>query len=345
MRKHKALLPALLLAALCAGCGTALDPFAAPEHKASFFAMDTVMDLTAWGENGQQAVEQAEALICDLESLWSVTDENSEIYRANHGETTALSPHTAALLSETLDVCASTGGALDLTVYPLVRAWGFTTGDYQVPGGEAIAELLTKVDYRQVRPENDTLTLSGGVELDLGAAAKGYAGDRVIELFREQGVVSGIITLGGNVQALGSRPDGTPWRVGIRAPDTEQYACAGLVQVTGKAVVTSGGYERYFEQDGKRYCHILDPATGYPANSGLASVTIVSQSGTLADCLSTALYVMGRDRAVQYWREQKGCFDFVLIGDDGAVSISEGLQDSFVLDKGWESHKLEVITL
>jgi len=345
MRKHKAFLPALLLAALCAGCGTALDPCTAPEHTASFFAMDTIMDLTAYGENGQQAVERAEALIYDLESLLSVTNENSEIYRANHSQTVTLSPHTAALLSETLDVCASTGGALDLTIYPLVRAWGFTTGDYRIPSGDTIAQLLPKVDYRQVRQTNGTLTLPQGVELDLGAAAKGYAGDQVIELFREQGITSGIITLGGNVQVLGSRLDGTPWRVGIRAPDTEQYACAGLVRVTDKAVVTSGGYERYFEQDGQRYCHILDPATGYPAGSGLASVTIVSQSGTLADCLSTALYVMGRDRAIQYWRDQNGSFDFVLIGDDGTVSISQGLRESFVPDKDWKSHKLEVITL
>lgn len=339
MRKRKALLSALLLSVLCVGCGTA-----SPEYTASFLAMDTVMDLTAYGANGEQAVEQAESLIYDLEGLWSVTDEDSEISRANRGQSTPLSPQTAALLTQTLDVCASTNGALDLTIYPLVRAWGFTTGEYQVPDSGTIAGLLTKVDYRQVKPEGGTLTLPDGVELDLGASAKGYAGDQVMELFRESGVTSALVTLGGNVQVLGTRPDGSPWRVGVRAPDPEQYALAGVVQVSDMAVVTSGGYERFFDQDGQRYGHILDPATGSPADSGLASVTIVSPSGTLADCLSTALYVMGREDAVEYWRTQTNAFDFVLIGEDGTVTISQGLRDTFSLDPTWEGHKLEVVT-
>lgn len=336
MRKAgcRAPLCALLCALLCA-CAAAPE-----EHSATLLAMDTVMEFTACGENGGAAVERAQQAVERLEGLLSVTDEGSEIYRANHGQRTALSPDTAALLETAISACASTDGALDVTIYPLVRAWGFTTGDYQIPDGDTIAALLEKVDYRQVRMADGVLSLPEGVELDLGGAAKGFAGDRVMDIFRECGISSGKISLGGNVQVLGGKPDGSPWRVAIRDPAGEGYI--GVVEVRDRAVVTSGGYERYFELDGARYWHILNPSDGYSARSGLASVTIVSQSGVWADCWSTALFVMGRDRAIEYWRSQNCAFDFILAGEDGAVAISQGLEDSFTLSGG-AARPLEVI--
>ncbi len=324
----------LLLLTGCAGAGE-------KEYTDAFFAMDTVMELTAYGADGQGAVDEARALIEKLEGLVSVTDESSEIAAANRGEAVTLSPETAELLETALEVCASTEGALDVTVYPVVRAWGFTTGDYQVPDEDAIAALLDRVDYTQVQPRDGVLALPEGVELDLGAVAKGYAGDRVMDLFRDRGVVSAMITLGGNVQVLGGKPDGSPWRVAVQAPEGEQYV--GVVEVKDRAVITSGGYERYFERDGARYWHIMDPATGRPADSGLVSVTIVSESGVWADGLSTALFVMGRDRAAEYWRERQGAFDFILIDENGGVTISEGLADSFSLTEDWAGHTLEVV--
>lgn len=338
MHRYRALPPLFLLLLLCS-CASQ------PKSTASLFAMDTVMDLTAYGPQSQQALEDAQVVIRDLDSLLSVTDPASEISRANAGQQVPLSPQVIDLLTQTLTFCASTNGALDVTIYPLIRTWGFTTGDYQIPTPSQLQLLLEKVDYRQVRVENGTLSLPPGVELDLGASAKGYTGDRVMEALRAREITSAIVTLGGNVHTLGARPDGTPWRVGIRAPDSEEYTCIALVQVTDKAVVTSGGYERYFERDGRRYCHILDPATGYPAESGLASVTIVSPSGTLADCLSTALFVMGREKAVEYWRSRGGDFDFVLIGEDGGVTVTQGLTDSFSLCGEWEGREWEVVEL
>jgi thiamine biosynthesis lipoprotein len=150
-----------------------------------------------------------------------------------------------------------------------------------------------------------------------------------------------MLSLGGNVQVLGDKPDGSRWNVAIQDPFGDGYAA--VVSVEDQAVVTSGGYQRYFEQDGVRYWHILDPATGAPARSGLVSVTIVGTSGVLADCLSTALFVMGREQAADYWRARRD-FDFVLIGEDGSVTISQGLQDTFSLYGDWAGQNVEVIS-
>jgi len=338
---RKALGAVLACALLLGGCAAP-----APEaHSSTLLAMDTVMEFTAYGERGGESVEAAKDTVRELEALLSVTGEGSEIYRANHGEAVKLSPMTADLLGEAMEACASTGGALDVTVYPVVRAWGFTTGNYQVPDQQTLSALLEQVDYTQVQVENAVLDLPEGVELDLGAAAKGYAGDRLMDLFRGYGVTSAMVTLGGNVQVLGAKPDGSAWRVAVQDPAGDGYA--GVVRVTDKAVVTSGGYQRYFEKDGVRYSHIIDPATGYPAASGLTSVTIVCGSGVWADCLSTALFVMGKEKAAGYWRAQNGWleggFDFILLGEDGTVTITQGLEDSFSLYGDWSDHTLEVV--
>lgn len=330
-------LTAVLLAVLLL-TGCASTPI--QEHSSTLLAMDTVMSLTVCGDGWEDALSSAEELIQTLEGLLSTTDENSEVYALNHGETVTLSQYTLDLLVQSLEICGNTGGALDITIYPVVRAWGFTTGSYQVPDAAVLAALLARVDYSQISLDGDALTLPEGVELDLGAVAKGYTGDQLIELFRQSGIASAYVNLGGNVQTLGSSPDGDPWRIGIQEPDGDSYAA--IVEVTDKAVVTSGMYERYFEQNGVHYGHIIDPSTGYPADSGLVSITILSQSGTLADGLSTALFVMGKDRAVEYWRTRND-FDFILIEEDGSVTISQGIEDSFSLYQDWETHDLEVV--
>ena len=193
---------------------------------------------------------------------------------------------------------------------------------------------------RENREELEIRRFPDGMELDLGAVAKGYTGDRVMERFRAAGVTSAIISLGGNVQALGTKPDGSLWQVAVQDPEGSGYAA--VLSVADKAVITSGGYERYFEEDGKIYWHIIDPATGRPAENGLESVTIAADSGVLADGLSTALFVMGANKAAEYWRTNGG-FDFILIDDGGTVTITEGLEDCFSLYGDWEDHELQVI--
>ena len=301
--------------------------------------MDTAMRLTVYGQGAGEAAGLARERVLELEALLSVTDENSDICAANRNGGGVLHADTAALLERSLALCGETGGALDVSVYPVVRAWGFTTGAYRVPEEAELAALLERVDYTRISLEGTVLTLPEGMELDLGAVAKGWTGDRLMELLRREGITSAIVELGGNVQALGSKPDGSPWRVAVQAPEGG-YAAA--LEIVDKAVVTSGGYQRFFEQDGEIYWHIIDPAAGQPARSGLASVTVVAEEGTLCDGLSTALFVMGADRAAEFWRET-GDFDFVLLDEEGGVTITEGLEDSFSLCGEWAGRPLEVL--
>ena len=328
------LFPVLLAALALSACAPSAPSVssAAPEAepvRSELFAMDTVMDLTVYGTDpaeGEALLTDAEAEIRHLERLLSVTDPDSEIYAADHsgGVPVPLSEDTADLVAQALTLCERTGGALDISIYPVVRAWGFTTGDYRVPGEEELQSLLRAVDWTQIRLEGDRLTVPDGMEIDLGAVAKGYTGDRLMDLFRDRGVTSALVSLGGNIQALGSKPDGSAWRVALQA------------------AITFGGYERYFEENGVRYWHIIDPADGYPARSGVASATIVGPSGVQGDALSTALFLLGPERAADCWRANDG-FDYVLLLEDGTVQISEGLEDRFSLYGDWEGRGLTVI--
>jgi thiamine biosynthesis lipoprotein len=259
-----------------------------------------------------------------------VTNEDSEIYAVNRDGSGTLSADSADLLTQALDICRLTDGALDLSIYPVVRAWGFTTGDYGVPSAEELEELLGHVDYEQISFEEstDTVTLAQGMEIDLGSVAKGYTGDRVLQLLRENGVTSAMLNLGGNVQALGAKPDGSPWRVAIQDPLSDGYLAA--VEIEDQAVITSGGYERYFVEDGETYWHIIDPATGAPSHSGLISVSVIGDSGILCDGLSTSLFVMGLEDAAALWRSRDD-FEAVFVSEDGQVTITEGLEDNFTL--------------
>ena len=335
MKTIPSLAAAALCAALLAGCAGSPE-----ESTQQFYAMNTVMSVTAYGPQGEAAARQAVEEVYRLERLLSVTETGSELYALNHalGQWIPLSEDTLELLSFALEMGEETGGALDVTLDPVVRAWGFTTGEYRVPGEEELAELLERAGLERVGldREGSRARLPQGMELDLGAVGKGYAADRLKELLEEQGVESAILWLGGNVQALGAKPDGSPWRIGVQDPAGEEGESLGVLEVTDRAVVTSGGYQRYFEEDGQIYWHILDPETGLPARSGLSSVTVVGKSGALCDALSTALFVMGEEKAAEYWRAHRD-FEAILVRDDGSVAMTQGLEGSFSLkDRGWE---------
>ena len=302
-------------------------------QERSLFAMNTYMTFTAYGKNAAEALDVALERVEEAEALWFVTEQNSEIYQANHsgGQPVTVSDETAQLVSFALDMAEQTDGAVDPTIYPVLSAWGFTTQTKQVPEEGQIASLLQNVDYGRISLEGDRLTVPDGMQQDMGAVGKGYAGDLVIEVLKEYGVESALINLGGNVQAIGSRPDGNDWRLGIRAPWEEGNL--GVLRISDAAVVTSGGYENYFEdEEGNIYWHILDPSTGYPADGGLQAVTIIGEEGKLCDALSTALFVMGEDGAVEYWRANGG-FDMLLVTEDGEIILTEGIAGQFTLNE------------
>lgn len=334
---------ALLLA--CSACGSQKSKNTDQNSEAGtgLFAMDTYLNLTAYGEKAEAALEQAQNRIRELESLWSVTDEHSEIYAANHsgGETVTVSEDTADLVRYALGMAERTGGALEPTLYPVLTAWGFTTDSFQIPEQEGLDRLLEKVDYTRVSMQDAALTVPDGMQLDLGAVGKGYAADETAAVLRENGVESALLDFGGNILTIGTKPDGSPWRVGVRDPDSEGNL--GVLELNGQGVSVSGGYEKYFiGEDGERYWHILDPATGSPARSGLVQTAVVSDESKRCDALSTALFVMGLDRAVQYWREHQD-FEMVLLAEDRTIYVTEGLSDAFSLGTGQEGREVQVI--
>lgn len=336
MSRFKSLPAAFLLAVILTGCG--VQPAAQlPKAERSLFAMNTYMTFTAYGDDAQDALIEAENLIREVERNWSVTDEDSEIYEINHsgGESVTISKDTAELLSFALAMAKRTGGALEPTLYPVPTAWGFTTDSRQVPSQEEIDVLLRNVGYDRIVLDGTLLTVPEGMLLDLGAVAKGHTADLVTELLRKRGVASALLNLGGNIQAVGSRPDGSAWRIGIRAP--WEKGDLGVLEISDAAIVTSGGYENFFEEAGNVYWHILDPATGHPADSDLLSVTIIGSEGKYCDALSTALFVMGKDAAVEYWKEYGG-FDMLLVTKDNNILLTEEIKERFTLNADREEN-------
>ena len=329
-RKPLLILLSIIVAGLAAGCILKYSRQShAREYSRQFFAMDTVMSFTAYGERGEEAVEAAVQEVERLDALLSTGIAESEVSRINASGEGDLSEDTEKILSEGLAIWKQTGGLFDVTIYPLMQLWGFPTGNYHVPTEEELKQTMSLVDSSEVILDGNHVTLGEKQKMDLGGIAKGYTSNRIMEIFQEYGVTSAMVSLGGNVQTLGKKPDGTDWQVGIQNPDNVQGDLLGAVAVQDQAVITSGGYGRYFEENGQTYIHILDPRTGCPAESGLASVTIVSSNGMLADALSTSLYIMGLDEAEAYWRIYADEFDMILMTDDGTVYVTEGIRDRF----------------
>ena len=343
MRKRITVLLCALAATLSlTACAPSME-----EISNTYLAMDTVMNLTIYHDDPKSGVDrvyQNEVQgIYDLERLFSVVDEDSDIHNlnANCGQLVEISPETSELLAEALALCEETGGALDITAYPAVKAWGFTTGEYRVPGGAELTELAGRIDYTRVELEGETACISEGMMLDLGAVAKGYTADSLTGTFRDVGVEHALLDLGqSTIAAIGTRPDGNPWRIGIQDPAGTDYL--GVLELNDRSMGSSGNYQRYFEENGVRYGHIIDPDTAAPAHSGLAGVTVVADSAFLCDGLSTALFVMGLEDACQYWADNRD-FEAIFIGDSGDITITPGLKESFSLVEGYKDREVNVL--
>ena len=352
LKNIKCLLAVCLCAsALLVGCGQKTDSKTADKSETSsesaqnqsddiqeasrdVFAMDTYMTVTAYGEKAQDAVDAAEAEIERLDTLLSTGNADSEIVKLNEQKSATLSEDGGYLVKRALELNKETDGAFDIAIYPVMEAWGFPIQNFRVPSADELTGLLKHVDAAKISYDKDTREISfedDQMKIDLGGIAKGYTSSRIMDIFKENGITSGLVNLGGNVQALGTKTDGSNWRVAVQSPDdTEDYL--GVLSIRDKAVITSGGYERYFEQDGVTYHHIIDPKTGYPAENGLVSVTIVSSDGTLADGLSTSLFIMGEEKAAEFWKAHSNEFEAIFATDDGTIYVTEGLKDSFTTD-------------
>lgn len=304
------------------------------EVSRDIFAMDTYMTVTAYGSTAEQAVDEAVSEIQRLDALLSTGDSDSETAKLNQAGSGILSEDSRYLLSRSMELWQDTDGVFNIAIYPVVQAWGFPTGEYRVPEEEELTELLRLTDMTDIVWDEGAEEISfakQGMMIDFGGIAKGYTSERLMQIFEANGVTSGLVNLGGNVQAYGKKIDGSCWRVAIQNPELDG-SYLGVLQAADEAVITSGGYERYFEQGGVSYHHIIDPSTGYPAESGLTSVSIICSDGTLADGLSTSLFIMGKERAIDYWRNNSESFDMILYGEDGSLMVTEGIKERFSSD-------------
>lgn len=331
---------AALLLTIFALSLTACGETAAESETRTVYAMDTVMNLTVYGENAAAALESAEKELHTLdEAVLSRTAEGSELYALNtsNGETVEYGADDIlpALIETALTISDATDGAFDPTLAPVLDAWGFTKDERRVPFADELKELLSHTGCGKVALEKTadgwTVTLLDGAQLDLGGIAKGYAADLLRAQLEKEGVTSATLDLGGDVFVMGRKTDGSDWRIAVKDPaDTESYL--GIVSAADKFIVTSGVYERYFEENGVRYHHILDPKTGCPAESGLVSVTVLCENGAWADALSTACFVLGPDGALALrddLADQGTDFELILATDDGRVLYTDGLAGAF----------------
>ncbi|MBR4671207.1 MAG: FAD:protein FMN transferase [Butyrivibrio sp.] len=324
-------------------------------NTSTIFAMDTVMELEIQGD--ETLLTEAEQKIRELENTLSVTKSGSEVSVLNEKKKAMFTKQSGKILLEAIDVCDKTGGSLDISVYPVLREWGFTTGEYKVPGDEELAELIKKVDHSKISVEempdhSYEVTIPDDMQIDLGSVVKGYTGSYIADYFKENGVRSGLVNLGGNVECIGNKPDGSPWRVAVKSPFSDSKSgVLGVLEASDTAVITSGGYERFFEKDGETYWHILNPKTGKPAKNGLVSVTIVGHNGLMADGLSTALFVKGTEKAIDFikanaegTREREG-FGAILVTEDKKVYVTEDIASSFSLSSEYNDCEISVIKI
>jgi thiamine biosynthesis lipoprotein len=331
----------------CLGCGQKPEHF--QEFKDERFLMDTLVQITVICEDeprGKQALEKAFAAFEQINGLTDrfpkegqITASSNDVLRVNENagvKPVKVSADTINIIQRSRYFAELTGGAFDISIGPVMDRWGFGKSGQDVPPDEEIKKALALVDYRKivVDAEKATVLLADpGMSLDFGGVAKGYATDVAVRALREMGIEHALINAGGNVYALGGKPDGSPWRVGVQDP--RGNGIMAVLSVKDTAVVTSGDYQRYFEQGGVRYHHILDPATGKPARD-LMQTTIVADSATDADILSTATFVLGPQRGMSLIQglEATGT---VFVSADKKVSWTENLADQleFTGDGGY----------
>ena len=299
-----------------------------------------------YGEDASKASDEVFDKLQWLEKTMTINGSGSEIDTLNDmaGKEGVKLTHESIYVLETAKKYSElSGGAFDVTVGPLVKSWGIFTENPKVPGKDEVSNLLKLVNYKNIIVDKSTLTAKlekPGQIADLGGIAKGYAGDEAVKIYKKYGITSAYINLGGNVVVLGSKPDGTDWKVGVQNPRAENGKFIGILNLSDKTVVTSGDYERYFEKDGVRYHHILDPKTGYPSDSGLISTTIVADNSIDADALSTATFVLGLDKGMRLIESLNG-IDAIFITKDKKVYVTDGLKDRFKFDD--ESKEYEYV--
>lgn len=320
------------------GCNAVKAPLITEE----LYALDTIITINIY--SGQmEAIDYAEAEIRRLESLLSVTDTNSDIYRINSNpdEFIEVSDECFELIKTAVDISDATNGNFDITVYPAVSLWGFTTSEYKVPVKDEILEAKAKIGYNKIILDENTKSVKVpiGTSLDLGGIAKGYIADKAAEVLNQNGVTSALLNFGGNIRLIGSKPENEAFKIGIKAPFSEGYFAT--LNAKDTTASTAGGYERYFEENGVRYHHILNPHTAAPSESDILSATVIGDSGAVCDALATASFVTG-SKDIRSITTQYPDLSFILLTQN-EVYLSKALEDDFKLAEEYKNLQIIII--
>lgn len=304
-------------------------------------AMGTVMSHKAFGLHAEDCLPAVVSEIARIEGLLSRYLPYSEISRINNSAgigSERISLETYDVLSQAVEFSRKFPGYFDVTIEPLVTLWSRGKDSLTPPDGSIIQQILPLVDYRDLSMDPWEMTAglkNVGQSIDLGGIGKGFAGDRILDVFKDFGISSAYSNLGGNVVTLGTKPDGSPWHVGIQHPRLEENIL-GSVSVVNQTVVTSGDYQRFFaDSQGFRHHHILNPTTGYPARSGLISVSIVAEKSIVADALSTILFVAGRENGLEILKSNPD-IEAILVDSDLRTYVTQGLKYRFEAFEGIE---------
>ena len=283
--------------------------------------LDTFCKITIYDTQDQTILTDALDLCAEYEALLSISLESSDVWRINHagGAAVTVAPQTAQIIRAGLEYGELSGGMFDITIGRLSTLWDFT-GQSGVPSRADIEFACATVDYRQVTVNGNTVQLTNPETwIDLGGIAKGYIADKAADLLREKGIQAAVIDLGGNIVVVGQKADGDLWRVGVTRPFSERNDLIGVIETGEASVVSSGVYERQFEENGVLYHHILDPNTGMPVSSGVVGATVLSTSSMNGDALSTVMLLLGSERVAALFDEVPDLIGAVLILEDGEL--------------------------
>ncbi len=301
-------------------------------------ALDTVITISLYDSSDQDILADAFKLCRSYETVFSRTNEASELYKLNHSNSVHFkaSDDLASLIDIGLKYSKISGGAFDISIAPVSSLWNFKSDSPKVPDDKVIQAALPEIGYQNILVDGKSIIRTDvGEQIDLGAIAKGYIADRIKDFLLEKGVNSAVINLGGNILLVGDKPDGSDFNIGIQAPFKDREKTIASIKISDKSIVTSGIYERYFTENGKLYHHILNPETGYPYDNDLMSVTIISEKSVDGDALSTTCFAMGLEKGMKYIESKDG-LDGIFITKNGKKHYSSGIFESYDITEAEE---------
>ena len=337
MKKYKNHLKSSLLLIFCifliAGCSkkSPKEPISKSE-----LLMGTVVTVTIYDSSDESILDKVFLKVKELESKLSINENGTIVDKIN--ENAGISPvkvdeETFAVIEKGLEFSNISNGLFDITIGPLVKLWSIGLPEEKLPSESEISSVLPLIDRNKLILDKENLTVyleDKGMQIDLGGIAKGFTADIISQLLSENNVNSAIIDLGGNIFAKGLKVDGSKWRIGIQNPNSDRGATIGAINIENQSIVTSGTYERYLEQDGVKYHHILNPSTGYPYENNISGITIVSDHSIDGDGLSTSVFAMGIEEGLKFINNYEGV-DAIFVTNDNKLYLSNGIKDNFTL--------------